>query len=50
MRLSALLIILCVFQGCGQKGPLTMPEVESQIPVEQPEFPDPSASSSLHVP
>ncbi|MFZ5523031.1 MAG: LPS translocon maturation chaperone LptM [Pseudomonadota bacterium] len=48
MRFAAVLLILCALQGCGQKGPLTLPTAQPQASeTQQPEMQRSGASSSL---
>jgi len=35
MRFATILLFLCALQGCGQKGPLTLPAAQPQIPEAQ---------------
>ncbi|MEO8331372.1 MAG: lipoprotein [Gallionella sp.] len=41
MRSATILLFLCAVQGCGQKGPLTLPPAQTQIPSAQ--SPDPQS-------
>jgi predicted small lipoprotein YifL len=36
MRFATILLFLCALQGCGQKGPLTLPAAQPQITEAQP--------------
>lgn len=35
MRFATFFLFLCALQGCGQKGPLTLPAAQPQIPDAQ---------------
>jgi len=48
MRFATILIFLCALQGCGQKGPLTLPAAQPQIPDAQ--LPDMQGSGDSKSP
>jgi len=48
MRFATILLFLCALQGCGQKGPLTLPAAQPQIPEAQ--LPDTQGSGDTASP